>query len=106
MRTTVRLDEHLLHQAKQHAVASGTTLTAVLEQALRESLARRAAAARLEPVRLKTFRGGGVRPGVDLDDSASLLDIMVDQDETSPGPPRALPAAKFGGPPDGRAPVT
>jgi len=78
MRTTVRLDEHLLHQAKQCAAASGTTLTAVLEQALRESLARRAAAARLEPVRLKTFRGGGVRPGVDLDDSASLLDVMVD----------------------------
>jgi hypothetical protein len=77
MRTTVRLDEHLLHQAKQHAAATGTTLTAVLEQALRESLARRAAA-QPEPVRLKTFRGSGVRPGVDLDDSASLLDVMVD----------------------------
>jgi hypothetical protein len=78
MRTTVRLDEHLLQQAKQHAVASGMTLTAVLEQALRESLARRPAAGRLAPVRLKTFRGSGVRPGVDLDDSASLLDLMGD----------------------------
>jgi hypothetical protein len=29
-------------------------------------------------VRLKTFRGSGARPGVDLDDSASLLDVMVD----------------------------
>mgnify|MGYP001078650579 CR=1 FL=1 len=104
MRTTVRLDEHLLQQAKQHAVASGTTLTAVLEQALRESLARRAAAARLEPVRLKTFRGGGVRPGVDLDDSASLLDVMVDWDETTPGPLRSLPAAPFGAPSDGSVP--
>ncbi len=78
MRTTVRLDEHLLHQAKQHALASGKTLTAVLEQALRESLARRPAVARSEPVRLKTFRDGGVRAGVDLDDSASLLDLMGD----------------------------
>jgi hypothetical protein len=76
MRTTVRLDEHLLQQAKQHALASGTTLTAVLEQALRESLARRPAAPRAKPLRLKTFRGGGVRAGVDLDDSASLLDLM------------------------------
>jgi Arc/MetJ family transcription regulator len=78
MRTTVRLDEHLLQQAKQHAVASGKTLTAVLEQALRESLARRTPQGRLAPVRLKTFRGNGVRPGVDLDDSASLLDLMAD----------------------------
>lgn len=76
MRTTVRLDEHLLQAAKQQAAASGQTLTALLEQALRESLARRPAAARSAPVRLKTFRGGGVRPGVDLDDSASLQDLM------------------------------
>ena len=40
MRTTVRIDEHLLQAAKQQAAASGQTLTAVLEQALRESLAR------------------------------------------------------------------
>lgn len=78
MRTTVRLDEHLLQRAKQQALASGTTLTAVLEQALRESLARRPAVARAKPLRLKTFRGGGVRAGVDLDDSASLLDLMGD----------------------------
>ncbi len=76
MRTTVRLDEHLLAEAKSHAAASGTTLTAVLEQALRESLARRSAAAPAKRTRLKTFRGGGVRAGVDLDDSASLLDVM------------------------------
>jgi Arc/MetJ family transcription regulator len=35
MRTTVRLDEHLLAEAKKQAAASGKTLTAVLEQALR-----------------------------------------------------------------------
>jgi hypothetical protein len=76
MRTTVRLDEHLLAEAKKHAAESGTTLTAVLEQALRESLARRSAPARPRRLRLKTFRGGGVRAGVDLDDAASLLDLM------------------------------
>jgi Arc/MetJ family transcription regulator len=76
MRTTVRLDEHLLAEAKKHAAESGKTLTAVLEQALRESLARRGVQARARPLRLKTFKGGGTRPGVDLDDSASLLDLM------------------------------
>jgi hypothetical protein len=76
MRTTVRLDEHLLAQAKKHAAESGMTLTAMLEQALRESLARRVPQSKAKRVRLKTVKGGGVRAGVDLDDSASLLDLM------------------------------
>ena len=76
MRTTVRLDEHLLAQAKQVAAASGKTLTAVLEEALRESLARRSRVAPRRRVRLRTFDGGGLCPGVDLDDSASLLDLI------------------------------
>lgn len=76
MRTTVRLDEHLLLAAKKHAAESGTTLTAVLEQALRESLARRSVPTKARRLRLKTFRGGGVCAGVDLDDNASLLDVM------------------------------
>ncbi len=76
MRTTVRLDEHLLAQAKQYAAASGKTLTAVLEDALREALARRNTKIRRKPVRLRTCGGGGVRPGVDIDDSASLLELM------------------------------
>ena len=76
MRTTVRLDEHLLAQAKRHAAESGRTLTAVLEEALRESLARRNVRTKSKPVRLKTVKGGGIRAGVDLDDSSSLLDLM------------------------------
>lgn len=76
MRTTVRLDERLLAEAKKYAAESGRTLTAVLEDALRETLARRRARPRAKPIRLKTVTGGGVRPGVDLDDSASLTDLM------------------------------
>ncbi len=76
MRTTVRLDPHLLTEAKKHAAESGSTLTAVLEQALRETLARRATTAVVRPLRLKTCKGGGLRAGVDLDDSAALLDVM------------------------------
>lgn len=76
MRTTVRLDADLLAAAKKHAAESGKTLTSLLEQALRETLARRGPAAKAKRVRLKTVKGGGVRRGVDLDDSASLLDLM------------------------------
>lgn len=76
MRTTVRLDPHLLAQAKKHAAETGKTLTAVLEQALRESLARRSLPTKTKPLRLKTVKGSGVRRGVDLDDSAALLDLM------------------------------
>ena len=76
MRTTVRLDDDLLAQARKHAVESGTTLTAVLEQALRESPARRSLYVKARPVRLKTVEGRGARARVDLDDSASLLDPM------------------------------
>jgi len=75
MRTTVRLDEHLLAR-QAYAAASGKTLTAVLEDALREALARRNTKIRRKPVRLRTCGGGGVRPGVDIDDSASLLELM------------------------------
>jgi hypothetical protein len=76
MRTTVRLNEKLLAEAKKYAAESGRTLTAVLEDALRETLARRRARLRAKPVRLRTVKGSGVRPGVDLDDSAALLDSM------------------------------
>jgi hypothetical protein len=75
MRTTIRLDDDLLAKAKRAAVERGTTLTAVIEDALRRALAP-SPSARREPFSLPTFRGDGLRPGVDLDDTASLLDVM------------------------------
>jgi hypothetical protein len=76
MRTTIRLDDQLLVQAKKLAAERGTTLTALLEDALRETLARRKPSHRRPKVRLTTFGAGGVQPGVNLDDTASLLDRM------------------------------
>jgi hypothetical protein len=76
MRTTVRLDERLLAEAKKRAAETGRTLTAVLEDALRESLARRSGVKKRKAVRLKTVTGDGIRAGCDLDDSAALLDLM------------------------------
>ena len=77
MRTTVRLDDRVLAEAKKYAAESGRTLTSVLEDALRETLARRSSRVKaIRPVRLKTVNGDGVRPGVDLDDTAALLALM------------------------------
>jgi hypothetical protein len=77
VRTTIRLDDRLLAEAKKLAAASGRTLTAVIEDALRESLARRANARAGERVELPVSRSGGrLQPGVDLDDSAALLALM------------------------------
>lgn len=76
MRTTIRLDEHLLAKAKAHAARSGRTLTALIEHALRQELQRRPPAAARARVKFVTFRGTGVQPGVDLEDSASLIDVM------------------------------
>ncbi len=75
MRTTIRLDDQLLRDARQLALRTGRTLTEVIEDALRETLNRQRRPAR-RTVELPTFRGGGLRPGVDLDDSAALLELM------------------------------
>ncbi len=51
------------------------TLTAIIEESLRARLARTTAEPRTR-VRLTTTGRGGLLPGVDLDDTASLLDVM------------------------------
>jgi hypothetical protein len=81
MRTTVRLDDELLRAAKQHAVATGRTLTAVIEDALRQTLARSTSDPSAPPVELPVARGGGqLQPGADLDDTAALLELMETPD--------------------------
>lgn len=80
MRTTINLPEGLLVQAKKEAADSGTTLTDFIADAIRRALAH----ARQKPVRvpvsLPKFTPApgkeGLLPGVDLDDSAGLQDLM------------------------------
>lgn len=76
MRTTIRLDDQLLKSAKRYAHETGKSLTAVVEDALRQILSRRAVKQPRQLVKLTTVSGQGVRPGIDLDDSASLLAFM------------------------------
>ncbi len=76
MRTTINLPDDLMTQIKKLAAASHSTVTALIEDTLRESLARRHRSRRSGRVTLPTYGKRGPLPGVDLDDSASLLDVM------------------------------
>ncbi len=65
-----------MKEAKKAAAESGRTLTSVIADALRESLSRRRGPGTRGRVRLPTFAGRGLLPGVDLDDTSALLDRM------------------------------
>ncbi len=75
MRTTIRLNPRLLADAKKLAADTNRPLTKVVEDALREVVARRRRQPR-HAVSLTIVGGRGLSPGIDLDDSASLLDAM------------------------------
>jgi hypothetical protein len=76
-RTTVRLDDTLLDQAKREAARRGGTVTGLIEEGLRLVLAADKGTAKRPRVKLPVCRmGGGTLPGVDLSNSAALLDIM------------------------------
>lgn len=75
MRTTVRLNDDLLTAAKQHAAAEHTTLTALIEDSLRQALAQRPSAGGRH-FELYPFGDARTRVGVDLNDSAALRDLM------------------------------
>ncbi len=77
LRTTIRLEESLLEQAKAEAARRNTTLTSLIEEGL-----HRVIKDAYKPVRRKkvvlpvSTRTGWTLPGVDINNSAELLDIM------------------------------
>lgn len=76
MRTTINLPDDLLADLKRLAATSRTTVTALIEDALRETLSRRRRKARQKREGVPTYGELGLQPGVDLDDTAALLDHM------------------------------
>lgn len=76
MRTTIDINDQLLKQAKLRAAETNRSLTSVMEDALRRLL-HKDPATRKKPRRPIPVDGsGGVLPGVDLDNTSSLLDRM------------------------------
>lgn len=76
MRTTIRLEDRLFREVKRLAADMHRTFTAIIEDAIRELLARRRRSRSAPPAELPTFRGRGLQPGVDLDHAAALFDLM------------------------------
>ena len=78
IRTTVRLPPGLLRQAKRKALAEGRTLTALIEEGLRQVVNTRARPKQRRRISLPVSRAtGGVMPGIDLD-RISTLDELDD----------------------------
>ena len=75
MRTTIELDDDLHVTVKRLAAERGCTMQEIVQDALRESLTRQFGTQRPR-TELPVFHGTGVLPGVDLEDSPALLEIM------------------------------
>jgi plasmid stability protein len=75
MRTTLNLDDELMRTLKSRAAETGRTMTELMEEAIRELLARSASLEEGREFRWVTFRGR-VQPGIDITDRDSLLDAM------------------------------
>ena len=73
MRTTIRLDDTLLRDAKSYAAAAGLTLTALIEESLRARMAQTGSEPR-KRIRLLTSGDGGMHAGIDLDDASVAVD--------------------------------
>jgi hypothetical protein len=73
MRTTISLDERLLEQLKHRAVASGTTVSRLVEQAVRLLLKTSRAHKHEDRFELVTFGRGGNFTNQNIDKASRLL---------------------------------
>jgi hypothetical protein len=64
MKTTVEISDTLLDEARKVAAREGTTLKVLIEQGLREVIARRRQRAGAFRLRKASFKGDGLQPGV------------------------------------------
>ncbi|MCA9418996.1 MAG: DUF2191 domain-containing protein [Candidatus Omnitrophica bacterium] len=76
MRTTVRLNDELLTQAKIRAAEEGRTLTSLIEEGLSLALSKSKKPKR-KKFKIPTSKAkGGTLPGVDLNNWGDLEDLM------------------------------
>lgn len=81
MKTTLNLDDHLLREAKKRAAERGTTLTKIVEEALRDALSSDEIGEEIGDegeVRWVVVDGGP--PRVDIDDRNALYELLERSD--------------------------
>ncbi len=76
MRTTINLPDELIQRAKKAALEADTTLTEIIANALREALLKGRRKQPRRKIKLTTYGEGGTFPGVNLDDTSAVLDLM------------------------------
>ena len=75
MRTTITLDERLLGQLKRRAAESGTSVSRLIERAVRLSIRTPVSTAGEEPFELITFGAGGRFSRHNIDKASALLEL-------------------------------
>lgn len=80
MNAAKELEVDPLAGVESSAVASARPLTQTVENSLPERRARPARQDEHKRVMLTTFKGRGMRPGIDLNSAASLLQRMEEQE--------------------------
>lgn len=76
MRTTLTIDDALYAEVRIRAAHVGCGIGSVVEDALRDYLARISQSQPAHYPPLPTFRSGGTLPGVDLNDMSSVRELI------------------------------
>jgi hypothetical protein len=79
MRTTITIEDHLLQKAKEEAARTNRTLGELVAEGIRSVLKHPKKKSRVSSTSLPTFKGSGLKPGVDLDNGAGLLSLLEDR---------------------------
>ena len=76
MRTTIRISSGLHSEARKLAALANQSFTSFVEDALRGWIDRRQLNPGIRDLKLTTVKGAGLQPGIDLDNSATIFELM------------------------------
>jgi hypothetical protein len=78
MKTTIDIADPILRDAKRLAARRKTTLREVVEQALRDLIAKERERPQKVVIETRTFKGQGLQPGLSWDDWSTLRDLSYE----------------------------
>jgi Arc/MetJ family transcription regulator len=78
MKTTIDIPDLLLKQVKQLAAERNTTIRAIIESALRDTLAKQDRRRRKFRLDTPTFKGNGLQTGLNWDDWSGIRSMVYE----------------------------